>query len=318
MNILVTGGGGYKGSILIPKLLKLGFKVTVLDLFWFGNYLNQSKNLTIINEDIRNIKKVDLSNFNLIIHLASIANDPCSNLNPALTWDISCHGTSELLDAAVKSNIPRIIYASSGSVYGVKEEKDVTEELELLPISAYNKAKIAAERIILSHKNDINVQIIRPATVCGLAPRMRLDLAVNLLTMQALKKKKITVLGGNQMRPNIHVQDLCDLYIYLIEKPSLTGIFNAGFENISIINMAKKISKRIGSVIEVEPSNDPRSYSLCSKKLLSNGFKPKYDIEHAIDEITYAYNQKKLNEDPIFYNVKWMQSEILSKFSNVA
>ncbi len=318
MKILVAGGAGYKGSVLVPKLLKRGYEVTVLDLFWFGNYLPDHRNLVKINTDIRKINALELPTYDLVIHLASIANDPCSNLDPELTWDISCQGSIEIMNFMVKSSSKRIIYASSGSVYGLKTEKQVTEDLDLVPLTAYNKAKISAEKIILSYRDKVSVQIIRPATVCGLAPRMRLDVAVNLLTMQALNTGKITVLGGNQERPNIHIQDLSNVYLHFIDHPKLEGIFNAGFENISILRLAEKISQRLDAQIEVMPSNDLRSYRLSSEKLLKSGFKPQYGVNDAIEEIILAFESKSLLDLPNYYNVRWMDKKIMSNIKNAA
>ena len=237
MKILVTGGCGYKGHVLIPKLLNEGHKVVAFDIQWFGNFLDQHPNLIIVKGDVRNIEEVPLDEIDCIIHLASIANDPCGDLNPKLTWEVSALATMQLADKAYRVGVKRFIYASSGSVYGVKEEEQVTEDLELCPISEYNKTKMVAERVLLSYQDKMVVQIVRPATVCGYSPRMRLDVSVNLLTMHALSTGKITVFGGTQVRPNIHIDDITDLYIHLIDNPEYTGIYNAGFENISILNI---------------------------------------------------------------------------------
>mgnify|MGYP001390374540 CR=1 FL=1 len=318
MKILVAGGGGYKGSVLVPKLLERGYEVTVLDLFWFGDYLPEHKKLLKIKNDVRAINSLELPTYDIVIHLASIANDPCSNLDPEMTWDISCQGSIEIMNFMVKSKSKRIIYASSGSVYGLKKERKVTEDLDLVPLTAYNKAKISAEKIISSYKEKINIQIIRPATVCGLAPRMRLDVAVNLLTMQAIIKNKITVLGGSQARPNIHIQDLSNIYLHFIDKPELKGIYNAGFENVSILELAKKIADRLNVQIEMMPSNDLRSYRLSSEKLLGTGFKPKYGIDDAIEEIIHAYQSGKLLDLPNYYNVSWMDKNIIASLRRAA
>ena len=232
MKILVTGGCGYKGHVLIPKLLAKNYDVVAYDLQWFGNYLRPHKNLTVVNGDVRDIDSIPLDGVDCIIHLSSIANDPCGDLNPQLTWEVSALATMQLADKARRMGIKRFIYASSGSVYGVKEEMQVTEELELKPISEYNKTKMVGERVMLSYQNDMIVQIVRPATVCGYSPRMRLDVSVNLLTMQALSKGQITVFGGDQVRPNIHIDDITDLYLHLIDNPEIIGIYNAGFENM--------------------------------------------------------------------------------------
>src|SRR6267142_6078371 len=239
MKILVTGACGYKGTVLVPKLLSSGHEVIAIDTMWFGNYLKPHKNLNVEQIDVRDSDKIRLDGIDAIIHLSSIANDPCGDLDPKLTWEVSALATMQLADKAVRKGVRRFIFASSGSVYGVKEEAQVTEELELKPISEYNKTKMVAERVLLSYKDRMVVQIVRPATVCGYSPRMRLDVSVNLLTMQALSKGKITVFGGAQVRPNIHIDDITDVYLHLIDHPEVTGVYNAGFENISILDIAK-------------------------------------------------------------------------------
>jgi len=232
--ILVTGACGYKGSVLVPKLLAKGYQVIAFDQQWFGNYLPENGNLTVIKGDVIDTMSIPLTGVDAIIHLASIANDPCGDLDPKLTWETSALATMQLADRAKREGIKHFVYASSGSVYGVKGEEDVTEDLTLEPLSEYNKTKMVSERVLLSYDDSMVVQIIRPATVCGLSPRMRLDVAVNMLTMQALNNGRITVFGGEQSRPNIHIDDITDLYVYLIENPQIKGIFNAGFENITV------------------------------------------------------------------------------------
>ena len=212
MHVLVTGACGYKGTVLVPKLLMAGHRVTGVDIMWFGNFLRPHPELEVIEADVRNIDSVPLDGVDAIIHLSSIANDPCGDLDPKLTWETSVLTTMQLADRAVRRGIKRFIYASSGSVYGVKDDPEVTEDLELVPISEYNKTKMCAERVLLSYRDDLLVQIVRPATVCGFSPRMRLDVSVNMLTMQALTAGRITVFGGEQTRPNIHMDDITDLY----------------------------------------------------------------------------------------------------------
>jgi nucleoside-diphosphate-sugar epimerase len=311
MKIFMTGGCGYKGSVLAPKLLRRGHQVTVFDLQWFGNFLEPHPDLTVVKGDVRNPDEIDLRGVDAIIHLSSVANDPCGDLDPKLTWEISCLATMQLIDRAHRMGIKRFIYASSGSVYGVKEEAQVTEDLELLPISEYNKTKMCGERIVLSYKDDMVVQIVRPATVCGFSPRMRLDVSVNLLTMQAIKNGKITVFGGNQVRPNIHIDDVTDLYLFLLDHPEHVGVFNAGFENISILDIARMVVKHVPAEIVVSPSNDPRSYRVNSDKLLAAGFRPKKTVEDAIKEMIGLYGQGVLKEEDRWHNLKWMQREVL-------
>lgn len=306
-NILVTGATGYKGSVLVPKLLAQGYHVTAFDTQWFGNFLPEHENLTIVNGDVIDTQSIPLTGVDAIIHLASIANDPCGDLDPKLTWETSALATMQLADRAKREGIKHFVYASSGSVYGVKEEAQVTEELSLEPISEYNKTKMVSERVLLSYSNDMVVQVVRPATVCGLSPRMRLDVAVNMLTMQALKNGRITVFGGDQARPNIHIDDITDLYIFLLENPQVTGVYNAGFENITVAEIARIIQGKISAEVIITPSNDPRSYRVNSDKLLSTGFKPKKSVSIAIEEMIEAYHQGLLEDNEQWYNLKWMQ-----------
>jgi nucleoside-diphosphate-sugar epimerase len=312
LNILVTGGCGYKGSVLVPKLLARGDKVRVLDIMWFGNFLKPHPNLTIIEGDVRDIERIPLDGVDAIIHLSSVANDPCGDLDPKLTWEISALATMQLADKAVRLGIKRFIYASSGSVYGVKDEPQVTEDLELKPISEYNKTKMVAEQVMLSYADKMAVQIIRPATVCGYSPRMRLDVSVNMLTIQALARRKITVFGGKQVRPNIHIDDITDAYVFMLDHPEHTGIYNAGFENISILDIAERVASQVETEIVVTESNDPRSYRVNSDKLLGIGFRPKKTVDDAIREIIQKYKSGELKDEDRFHNLKWMQKEVVT------
>jgi len=308
MKILVTGACGYKGTVLDPKLLALGHDVVGLDTMWFGNYLEPNPKLTLIKGDVRDVEAIDLTGVDASSHSSSVANDPCGDLDPKLTWEISALATMQLADKAIRQGVRQFIYASSGSVYGVKSEPQVTEELELKPISEYNKTKMVAERVLLSYAEQMQVQIIRPATVCGYSPRMRLDVAVNLLTMQALANGRITVLGGNQTRPNIHMQDITDVYLHFLDKPEHQGVYNAGFENLSIMEIAERIAKRLGVTITVKESNDPRSYRVNSDKLLATGFKPKWTVDDAIGEVIEKFRSGELKDEDRYYNLRWMQT----------
>jgi nucleoside-diphosphate-sugar epimerase len=313
MKVLVTGACGYKGSVLVPKLLKAGHEVVAFDIMWFGNELKNAANLTIHQGDVRHIDEVPLEGVDAIIHLSSVANDPCGDLDPKLTWEISCLATMQLADRAARLGIKRFLYASSGSVYGLKDEAQVTEDLELVPLSEYNKTKMVAERVLMSYSDKMVVQIVRPATVCGLSPRMRLDVAVNMLTMQALTRGEITVLGGDQTRPNIHIDDVTDLYLFLLDHPEATGIFNAGFENLSIQQIAEMATQKASAKISILPSNDPRSYRVNSDRLLAAGFKPKKTVSDAIDEICAAYKDGRLKDEDRFHNLKWMQKTVFTQ-----
>lgn len=308
MKILVTGGCGYTGSILTRELLGQGHSVTVLDTQWFGNYLPLDPNLTVLKGDIRDLEEIQLRETDAIVHLANIANDPGVELNPTLSWEVNVLATQQLADKAVRNGVQHFVFASSGSVYGVKDEPNVTEDLELVPISAYNKTKMVAERVLLSYGDDMHVHCVRPATVCGVSPRMRFDVSVNLLTLQALRYSNMTVFGGDQVRPNIHIDDLIGVYMHFLSNPTLkSGSYNAGFENISILNIAEKISDRTGATIEISESNDPRSYRQDSTKLLKSGFRPKKSIEDAISELITAYRAGEIADRDEWHTVRWMK-----------
>ena len=221
MHILITGGCGYTGTVLTNKLLSLGYIVTAVYTQWFGNHLQSKPRLKIIKLDIRNSDQIPFDKVDAVIHLANIGNDPGVELHPLLSWEINVLATHQLIENAIKNNVKQFIYASSVSVYGIKKEKEITEDLPLVPISTYNKTKMIAEKVLSSYKNLIKFHCIRPATVCGYSPKMRLDLSVNLFTIQALKNKELTVFGGNQIRPNIHIQDLVDAYIHFIKMQAL-------------------------------------------------------------------------------------------------
>lgn len=306
-HILVTGGCGYVGTPLTLSLLEAGYKVTVFDIQWFGNHLPPHPNLTVVQGDIRNAEQVPMEGMDSLIHLANVANDPCAELDSKLNWEVNVLATMFLVEKAIAHGVRQFIFASSGSVYGVKEEPEVTEELSLVPISDYNKTKMISERVLLSYADKICVNIVRPATVCGYSPRMRLDLSVNLLTFAALHKGKITVFGGNQTRPNIHLRDMVRVYHFFLENGErLRGIYNAGFENLSILEIAKMVQRHVPVDIEITESNDPRSYRLSSKKLLDAGFEPKFTVEDGIREVIAAYREGKLKDETRHYNIKTM------------
>lgn len=314
MKILITGGCGYVGTKLIPKLLKLNYKIINIDTQWFGNFLPKHKNLNNIKSDISNIEKLNLKNIDAVIHLASIANDPMAELDKNLSWETSSLNSVRLMDFCKKIKVKKIIYASSGSVYGIKKEKKVTENSSLVPLSLYNKVKMVTEKVIQSYDDYFDVYIIRPATVCGYSKRMRLDVSVNILTFSALEKKEITVFGGKQIRPNIHINDMCELYITLLKTKKIKpGIYNAGFENLSILDIAKKVKKIIPSKIKIiKNTNDPRSYRINSEKLLKAGFRPKFKVEDAIKELSKLYNSKILFAQQNNYSLKHLK-KILKK-----
>ena len=307
MKILLTGGCGYIGTNLTEALLDLGHYVTVVDIMWFGNYLKPHKNLDITQADIRDIEKIPMDGVDTVIHLANIANDPTGDLNARLTWEVNALSSKFLIEKAMEKKVKKFIFASSGSVYGIKEELQVTEDLPLVPITDYNKTKMISESVLLSYRDKITLYIIRPATVCGYSPRMRLDLSVSLLTMHALTKGEITVFGGKQIRPNIHMNDMVSVYLHLLDLDSEdAGIYNAGFENISILDIANKVSDQIPSEIVVTESDDPRSYRLNSDKLLKTGFRPKWNVENGIHDVIKAYEEGKLEAEDRYYNMKIM------------
>lgn len=309
MHILVTGGCGYVGSVLTAALLREGYDVTVVDAQWFGNELKPAPRLRVIREDVRNVDKIPLAGVDAVIHLANVANDPCVELDPKLSWEVNCLASQQLADRAVRNKVKQFIFASSGSVYGVKSEENVTEDLTTEPISEYNKTKMVTDRVILSYRDEMIVQCVRPATVCGVSPRMRLDLSVNLLTMQALTRGEITVLGGAQTRPNIHLHDMVRVYLHFLKVGARhTGVFNAGFENMSIMEIAERVTKVTPAKITVKPSNDPRSYRLNSDKLRATGFAPEKTVQHAIDEVVAAYRAGQLKDDDRWYNIRWMKA----------
>lgn len=310
MRVTVTGGAGYKGSVLVPKLLERGYEVEVVDTFWFGNHLPLNTRLTITKQDIRS--PVNCEGVEAIIHLAGIANDPCGELDSKLTWEVNVLAHMQLCDAAARAGVKQFIYASSASVYGIKDDQAINEDATLEPVSDYNKTKMCAERILLSYADKMIVQIVRPATICGLSPRMRLDTMVNMLTVQALKNGKITAHcgehGANLMRPNTHIEDITDLYCWMLDHPGVQGIYNAGFENLSAISTAERITHRIPAATEITRVKDKRSYAVDSSKLLGYGFRPKHTVDDAINEIATAWEAGELTDTPDKMNLAWMRS----------
>jgi nucleoside-diphosphate-sugar epimerase len=319
-NVLVTGGAGYVGAVLVPKLLDQGYHVTVLDWFLYGENPDHA-NLTKIKGDLRDHKTVakTLQNIDAVIHLACISNDPSFELNPELSRTINFDATKNLVDAAISSGVKRFIFASSSSVYGVKQELKVTEDLPLEPLTDYSKYKALSEKYILTKQSpDFTVLILRPATVCGYSPRMRLDLTVNILTIQALVNKKITVYGGSQARPNIHISDMTDLYVRTLEYPDgkIQGkIYNAGYENYTVLEIANMVKQELHDreiSISIEPTNDLRSYRIDSGKIRRElGFTPQYTVSSAIGDIARAYKQGLLpnpTDNPVYYNIRTMKS----------
>ncbi len=319
--IFITGGAGYVGSVLTPYLLSKGFKVTVLDLMIYGSsVLSKNKNLTIIKGDIRdeNLMNKILPNHDAVIHLACISNDPSFELNPKLGKSINLDAFEPLVKISKKNSIKRFIYASSSSVYGIKKEKDVDELKSLEPLTDYSRFKAECEKILLKYESsDFTTTVIRPATVCGYGPRQRLDVIVNILTNLAYHKRKILVLGGNQLRPNIHIIDMARVYETLLtkDKDLISGqIFNAGYENQKVIDLAGIVKKVIGNdvKIEIQRSNDNRSYHISSNKIKKVlNFSTERTIEDAVKDLKNAFDQGLLKDtltNDSYFNIKKMNS----------
>jgi len=301
VRVLVTGGLGYCGSVLVPKLMR-EHHVTIWDAHWFGNHIGVPSETVDITHELPSLR-----GFNAVIHLAAVANDPCGELDSKLTWEVNALATMRLADECARAGVKRFIYASSGSVYGVSNEPDVIESLRCDPISDYNKTKMVAERAVLSYSSAMSVCVVRPATVCGMSPRMRLDVAVNALTIRALTDGKITVFGGSQIRPNIHIDDLTDLYGYMLDHDECGGVYNAGFENMSIDEIAMAVKDICGGDIVRTESNDPRSYRLSSKRLVSQTpFRPKHTVRDAIFQMKRAFERGTLKDSENCYNLKAM------------
>ena len=319
MRLLVTGGCGYIGTVLTGRLLEDGHHVTVVDTQWFGNHLEEHPDLVVLEQDVRDSRAIPLDGIDAILHLANIANDPAVELNPELSWEVNVLAGQQLADLAVRYGVRQFIYASSGSVYGVKQEDEVTEDLALEPISVYNKTKMVAERVLLSYRDQMIVHCIRPATVCGLSPRMRLDVTVNMLTYQALTDGRMTVFGGRQTRPNIHIGDMVRVYQHFLAQPDLpTGCYNAGFENLSILEVAELVQAEIPAEIAVTESVDPRSYRQNSDKLLATGFMPRHGVRDAIGDLAAAERQGRLNDDETCHTVRRMKQLGLAEQSRLA
>jgi nucleoside-diphosphate-sugar epimerase len=325
--VLVTGGAGYVGQVLVPKLLDSGYSVVVYDNMLFGEGGPYSDpNVCSIKGDIRDIPHLSsaLEGVHTVIHLACISNDPSYELDPSLSKTINFDCFDPLVSACKDAGVRRFIFASTSSVYGVSDAPDVTEEHPLIPLTDYNKYKGLCEPVLLQYQSpDFTTVIIRPATVCGYSPRMRFDLSVNILTNHAVNRGVITVFGGEQQRPNIHIEDITDLYVELMETPEdkIAGeIFNAGYQNHTISDLAKIIKKVVEQeipgrdpiTIETTPSNDNRSYHVSSKKIAEKlGYVPKRSVEDAVRDICNAFKDGKLPnsmDDDSYINVKTIQN----------
>src|SRR3990167_6548610 len=307
MRLIVLGGCGYIGSVLVPKLLNAGHVVRVLDILWFGSHLRPHPRLKIIQCDIRD-QSVPIGAADAIIHLANVANDPAGDLDPKMTWEINALAMAHIADRAVRAGVKQFIYASSGSVYGVSDAPQVSEDTPLVPLTEYNKTKMVAERVLLSYADKMAVQIVRPGTCCGVSPRQRLDITVNGMVAGACHDRKINVINGEQNRPNIHIEDLTDLFLWVLQRPQLTGIWNAGFENLTGLEIAEFVRERFSDLPVVESeSADRRSYRMDSGKLLKAGFKPLHTVRDAVRELAEEYMNGKLQKGDECYNVKHMR-----------
>lgn len=317
--ILVTGGCGYVGTILVPKLTQR-YQVTVVDSLLFGNHLKPAANLSVIEGDIRDARLMRslLSKATDVIHLASIANDPCSDLDPAITYQVNRDAVAQLVNTAKEVGVSRFISASSSSVYGVKEEESVTEDLTLEPITLYAKTKAESEKIVAGAAgNGFTTVSIRLATVCGPSPRMRFDVIVNIMAKSAIVDGTITVFGGDQHRPNIHIDDITDLYVMLLEVPAnkINGkVFNAGATNHTVKEIAIMAQEETGATIKIDSNvTDNRSYRISSEKIKRElGFEPKKTIRQAIKDVKQAF-ASGMFPDPnssIYYNIKTMKAKM--------
>ncbi|MBU0756591.1 MAG: NAD-dependent epimerase/dehydratase family protein [Nanoarchaeota archaeon] len=328
--VLVTGGAGYVGSVLVPSLLKKGHDITVLDTFWFWNSVEEyletlninKQNIRIVKGDLRNkddIRK-SLEDADSVIHLACISNDPSSDLDPKFTHSINYDGSMNLIDMSKELGVKRFIFASTSSVYGIKKEPNVNEELELEPLTQYSKLKVEIEHYLMYRlDDDFRGCILRPSTVCGYSPRQRLDVVVNILTNFAINKGKIRVFGGEQLRPNINIHDMVRAYELLLEthiEKIDRKTYNVGYENLKVIDIANIVKSVVGDIpIDVVETDDLRSYHVCSEKIKKElGFENKYTVKDAIIELMDAFKNKKLTnlENSRFYNVKRMK-ELLEK-----
>ena len=326
-NVLVTGGAGYCGSLLVPQLLAEGYNVTVYDLLYFGDSFlpKDTPRLKVIPGDIRDLAKLNsaLQNQDVVLSLACISNDASFELDESLSTTINLDAFEPMVVAAKKAGVKRFVYASSSSVYGVSDKPNVTEDHPLVPLTLYNKYKGMCEPLLLKHTDDRFVGVVfRPATVCGYAPRLRLDLSVNILTNHAVTNNKITVFGGSQLRPNLHVQDYADLCKLLLVAPTekiANQIFNCGYQNMTIMEIAHMVKKVVEQElpqkapidIVTTPTDDNRSYHINSDKIKKTlGFAPKHTIEEAVRDLCRAFRDGKIPNsfsDDRFYNVRTLK-----------
>lgn len=319
--MFITGGAGYVGAMLVPRLLELGYKVSVLDLMIYGeDVIKSHPNLTMIKGDIRDqeLLKKNIPGHDNVIHLACISNDPSFELNPDLGKSINLDAFRPLVEISKDAGVDRFIYASSSSVYGIKDVPDVHEDMELKPLTDYSKFKAQCEKILNEYQaDDFTTVTIRPATVCGYSPRQRLDVVVNILTNLAYHNRKITVFGGEQLRPNIHIADMVQAYVTLLDAPKEKiggNIYNAGYENQSVRQLADTVKAVVGDDVELvtTPTDDNRSYHVSSKKIKDElGFVATHTIKQASEDLVKAFDEgllpDSLNSER-YFNIKRMQN----------
>jgi len=319
--VFITGGAGYVGAVMVPHLLEKGYEVTVLDLMIYGEHvLQKHENLNAVKGDIRdqNLLKKLIPGHDVVIHLACISNDPSFEMNPVLGKSINLDAFRPLVDISKKSNVKRFFYASSSSVYGIKDEPNVHEEMELEPLTDYSIFKADCEKILSEYQSeDFTTATIRPATVCGYSPRQRLDVVVNILTNLAYHKREISIFGGDQLRPNIHIKDMVEAYMVLLSAPKekIAGqIYNAGYENHSVKDIAETVKKTVGEDVKLvtSHSDDNRSYHISSNKIQTDlGFVAKHTIRDAVEDLCLAFDKNLLPnslDDEMYFNIKRMNN----------
>lgn len=322
--VLVTGGAGYVGAVLVPKLLAAGYRVRVLDLYLYGDHVldavKEHPGLEQVKGDIRDqaLLRQALTGCQAVIHLACISNDPSFELDPDLGKSINYDAFFGLVDLSKACGVQRFIYASSSSVYGVKPGQDVTEELSLEPLTDYSKYKALCEDVLQAKREPgFTTLTLRPATVCGYSPRLRLDLAVNVMAAHAHYNRIIKVFGGGQMRPNLHIQDMTDLYLKTLEwdADAIDGrTYNAGYQNHTVGEIALIVKAVMGEdvAIQTTPTDDNRSYHISSEKLRRElGFVPRHTLQEAVQDLQTAFREERVSQpltNPLYSNIKLMQS----------